>query len=537
MVKLAQSPPVTSEPIIYGMVRFQSADLMRIRTSAMIHVKDLSETLRSLHQQDLIRSQPLSIELVKSCLKSISFYRKRSVYAWSAFDIEPDSHIDFLLFTQMVDFVDIFLIESQLFRYFKAMNIEGSMDLSGFENFLMAYDVLGFASEDIFLLDLYDTFKIEQTPDFLEFFTNKEGLDYSGYVECMHALGIVSESSEVLKAFCLGTGCKEDQISSIFMNLQALKRAWLHLADVSQELLKRNLTVDKGMLSASRNEERLLRHISNMEQIYSHNLSSIRSFLEEIKQNIRRDRDDKRIKIKKTKDQIHHQTERFVASRGQEKRLRMKKEQEERAMKRAEEKVLRNQLLLIQEENRRKKEQEMIASIKLNEKLRMDQIRSQGWDRLNMSQKDLREIPLEVYGTESAKAKLSYAVTIDISKNLLRELPSSDFLYWMNSVRHLNVSANKLKILPDEIKNLSNLEIFDAHQNSLQMLPDMQGLSNLLRLDIASNALTTLPSSIGCCVALKYLNLHSNKLTAIPSTLGKCMRLEFMVFDDPRRRG
>ena len=186
MVKLAQSPPVTSEPIIYGMVRFQSADLMRIRTSAMIHVKDLSETLRSLHQQDLIRSQPLSIELVRSCLKSISYYRKRSVYAWSAFDIEPDSHIDFLLFTQMVDFVDIFLIESQLFRYFKAMNIEGSMDLSGFETFLMAYDVLGFASEDIFLLDLYDTFKIEQTPDFLEFFTNKEGLDYSGYVECMH---------------------------------------------------------------------------------------------------------------------------------------------------------------------------------------------------------------------------------------------------------------------------------------------------------------------------------------------------------------
>lgn len=530
MVKLPQHPPITSEPIIYGLVKFESAEMMSIKSMSLMLIKDTSETIRNFQYHDLLRSHALSVDLIKKCTKSISYYRKLSVHVWNSFDLEPDVMIDFPLFSNMVDFVDIFLIESQLLRYYKAMNIDEHMDLSGFENFLMAYDVLGYGSDDIFLLDLYDTFKIQQTPDFREFFTNKEGLDYSGFMECIHALGIRKESSEILKAFCVGNGCKESQISSVFMSHHAFKRAWVLLIDVNQELVKRDLTVETGLLTASRNEERLLRHISSMEEVYLHNLSSIRACLEDIKQSIRRDRDEKRIKAKKVKEKIHHQTDRFVASRGQERRLRMKKEQEERAAKRVEEKLLRIQLLQAQEENRRKREEDMMANLRLNEKLRLDQIRSHGWDRLNLSQQDLREIPKEIYSSEAAKARLSYAVMIDISKNLLRELPSSDFLYWMNSVRHLNLSTNRLSTLPEELRSLSSLEIFEAYQNKLQSFPEITGLTNLLRLDIASNALTCLPSSIGSCIALKYLSAHSNHLNALPSTIGHCMRLEFLVF-------
>jgi Leucine-rich repeat (LRR) protein len=210
--------------------------------------------------------------------------------------------------------------------------------------------------------------------------------------------------------------------------------------------------------------------------------------------------------------------------------MQLKKEQEERARKRIEEKVMRNQLLLKQTENKLRKQEELAMALKLNEKLRQDQIRSRGWDRLDLSKQELVTIPLEMYATESAKARLSYAVIVDLSKNVLESLPPSDFLYWMTSVRHLNMSTNRLTTLPDEMKLLTNIEVLEGYNNRLISLPpEIGGISALLRLDLGSNFLTSIPNSIGKCTSLKYLSLHSNKLTYLPTAIGACMRLEYIV--------
>jgi hypothetical protein len=79
------------------------------------------------------------------------------------------------------------------------------------------------------------------------------------------------------------------------------------------------------------------------------------------------------------------QANKFIAIRGQEKRLLVKKEQEERSKKRLEDKVLRNKLLLRQQENLLAKRMEIAESNKVKEKLRMAEIKALGLDKIDRS--------------------------------------------------------------------------------------------------------------------------------------------------------
>jgi hypothetical protein len=532
ILKLPEDPPVTEEPFIVALVKFETAKLMTIRTLAGLHLKDTLESILNLKNREKIAMEPLTMELVQATIKSLSYYRKVVKRTWIDFELEPDAEINFATFLRMVDHVDIFLLESQLKRFFDAVDIkkQGTVGQSEFENVLMAFDCMGQASDDLIFMDVYDTFKIQQTPTFLEFFSAQEGLDFSGFIESMQLLGVRKESSELLKAFCKGTGCKEQDVTQAFMSVVALKKAWSCVSAVDKELSKRKLPVERGLLAQGRNEERLLRHIADIESVYLANLVAISAFVDDIKQRVRKEKDARRVQSEQFKEQLHHHAARFVAERGQEKRMQLKKEQEERARKRIEEKVMRNQLLLKQTENKLRKQEELAMALKLNEKLRQDQIRSRGWDRLDLSKQELVTIPLEMYATEAAKARLSYAVIVDLSKNVLESLPPSDFLYWMTSVRHLNLSTNRLTTLPDEMKLLTNIEVLEGYNNRLISLPpEIGGISALLRLDLGSNFLTSIPNSIGKCTSLKYLSLHSNKLTYLPTTIGACMRLEYIV--------
>jgi Leucine-rich repeat (LRR) protein len=37
---------------------------------------------------------------------------------------------------------------------------------------------------------------------------------------------------------------------------------------------------------------------------------------------------------------------------------------------------------------------------------------------------------------------------LDLSENKIEELPEEGFLYWLNSLRELNLSHNRIKIIP-----------------------------------------------------------------------------------------
>lgn len=137
----------------------------------------------------------------------------------------------------------------------------------------------------------------------------------------------------------------------------------------------------------------------------------------------------------------------------------------------------------------------------------------------------------------------------------------SDMGSW-TSITELNLSTNQLKVLPEDIEKLVNLEILVLSNNQLKKLPNQIGnlkklreldleendletvpteigrtfvipwahliirligfLQHLTKLWVQSNKIVTLPRSIGNLCSLQDLRLGENNLTAIPEEIGEC---------------
>ena len=180
-------------------------------------------------------------------------------------------------------------------------------------------------------------------------------------------------------------------------------------------------------------------------------------------------------------------------------------------------------MLKRQEEAKLAKQAEIMEKAKEAEKLRVDEIRALGLDRIDFSVQGLRKIPAKLYLDEDSQSKLSFAVLADFSRNMLEELPPKKFLFLMTEARKLKLSQNRLLHIPDELRAMVSLEVLEMDTNRLLDLPTgISSLSGLQRLDISNNQITYLPSELGMCGNLRYLYAHSNKLTMLPPSLGIC---------------
>ncbi|CAM9423528.1 unnamed protein product [Choristocarpus tenellus] len=79
----------------------------------------------------------------------------------------------------------------------------------------------------------------------------------------------------------------------------------------------------------------------------------------------------------------------------------------------------------------------------------------------------------------------------------------------LKDLRELDVSGNRLGILPDTVFALTGLE----------------------RLDLSGNNLETIPSGISRLTELRYLHLSNNSLTRLPSEMEQLTRLEELHVD------
>lgn len=95
-----------------------------------------------------------------------------------------------------------------------------------------------------------------------------------------------------------------------------------------------------------------------------------------------------------------------------------------------------------------------------------------------------------------------------------------------DSVFKLDLSRQKRKEVPEEIRSFKNIQVLKLTRNKLKELPSWIGeLKNLQVLDISYNDLSSLPDSIGSCSNLVYLGLNRNVIETLPHTIG---RLEFL---------
>lgn len=378
-------------------------------------------------------------------------------------------------------------------------------------------------------MDVYDSFKFVNDPKFEEMGMKGNGLDYSAFIEGSQMLGAVVEDDLVYqRAFCSASGKSVRYIDSTYLTHEQFKKGWLQVANIDSELKKRGFKADLSSLAPGRNRDRIFRTISDQETAYLAGLETINGIVDEVKRRRRQKKDDAKNARQAVIDSIQLKVKAFISVRAQEERLLAREQAEEKQKKRLEEKNLRTKLMEQQKENRKKKDAAMAEEQLKQEKLRSDQIRAQGLDRMDLSVQGMREIPEELYHTTAAQTKLSYVMLLDISRNKLERLPESNFLYWLSDTRHMILSQNRIKLLPNELEKMISLEILELDSNRLIALPDgISILTRLQRLNISNNSIGSLPPMLGACGNLKYLNAHSNNLLFLPESIGSCFRLEY----------
>ncbi|KAJ2439759.1 hypothetical protein GGF42_007850 [Coemansia sp. RSA 2424] len=108
---------------------------------------------------------------------------------------------------------------------------------------------------------------------------------------------------------------------------------------------------------------------------------------------------------------------------------------------------------------------------------------------------------------------------VDLSSRDLHCILPQIALFATN-VTSLNLARNALKSLPDEIGYLVCLQRIDVSQNCLESLPDTLAFCQTLHtIDASQNRLVGLPSSMQHCRLLREVVLADNMLESVPACL------------------
>ena len=125
----------------------------------------------------------------------------------------------------------------------------------------------------------------------------------------------------------------------------------------------------------------------------------------------------------------------------------------------------------------------------------------------------LDKIPKSIY-------YLSSLSTLDLSNMslpLFGHLSLPDTIGKLKNLKHLDVSNNRLKYLPECIGDLTGLQILKLKGCHIGSLPESIGnLENLQELDLFENDIFYLPKCIGNLKSLQILNLRHTKVKSLP---------------------
>ncbi|MFV0381448.1 MAG: leucine-rich repeat domain-containing protein [Breznakia sp.] len=110
---------------------------------------------------------------------------------------------------------------------------------------------------------------------------------------------------------------------------------------------------------------------------------------------------------------------------------------------------------------------------------------------------------------------VSKTLILDLSYKSLTNL---DGIGVFTSLASLNLANNALTTLPDDISNLKSLSSLMVFNNQLTSIPTAIGeLGSLTKLSLNNNQLTSLPTEIGNLSRLTELKIDNNAFTQIPS--------------------
>lgn len=129
---------------------------------------------------------------------------------------------------------------------------------------------------------------------------------------------------------------------------------------------------------------------------------------------------------------------------------------------------------------------------------------------LDLSNNELQDVPNEI-------GKMKRLVRLDLSNNELRELAPNmgnmDALIWMN------LDNNQLYELPDNMWKMESLAYVQANFNDIVFLSDSLATNGppLTIMELSNNKLKMLPEAIAELPLLYQLNVENNQIMSIPS--------------------
>lgn len=150
-------------------------------------------------------------------------------------------------------------------------------------------------------------------------------------------------------------------------------------------------------------------------------------------------------------------------------------------------------------------------------------------DRIDLQSQELNSIPSELYADLQAKNRLMDVRILDLSCNMITEIPDLPFCFNLQSLRKLNISSNALKVLPTGINAMKALQIMLLENNHLSILPSTIGeLNNLQVLSVKGNHLSNLPNELCFLQNLRIMDISSNQIQSLPDNIYKLEKLEIM---------
>lgn len=136
---------------------------------------------------------------------------------------------------------------------------------------------------------------------------------------------------------------------------------------------------------------------------------------------------------------------------------------------------------------------------------------------------------------EQIKGTLARRRVVDVSFCQMTALPKQSAFFV--GLVELNLTSNRLCVLPDILGTLTKLQrLFLAH-NRLSALPaTLRNLSELRVLDLSHNGFRQVPGPIAGMTSLRKLNMQDNQVETLPATLWSLTKLQFLLFTNNRIR-
>ncbi|MEJ1241462.1 leucine-rich repeat domain-containing protein [Chryseolinea sp. T2] len=121
--------------------------------------------------------------------------------------------------------------------------------------------------------------------------------------------------------------------------------------------------------------------------------------------------------------------------------------------------------------------------------------------------------------------QLSNLELLDLEKNKISVLPEN--INFLSKLQGLFLFDNQLKTLPMNITGLTKLRTLSVASNKLSVVPDaIFSLEKLEELDLSNNQIQTLPAAIQSLSNLRTLALNDNSIKTLPAEIFQLKKLQ-----------